>query len=469
MGQGNNDTSWRQNNRESQKEREKRINELVDTGLYTDQQAGAIYLFELQNRTIPSITKDNGDIIDAKNLVFQFDDAVYKSSGHGGHRKTYMGTPIAGFKDPITGVVYDLDGNFVRQDDDGTGVLGSDLAKATKDRLKKYGKRKQGGILRYPAESITEHADYLQIDIERYAEIGKTSYVSDTGGSSRYVIGTRKQNRAGMTSGVSLTRRPLINDGTILLPIPSNVSDANNVSYGESRLNGLAAAGISAAESLGRKGLDALLGGENFDLKTEVTSTGETLGKKIVNMMGGDGSTAALTAADVITKQLTASAVNIFDANVTANQLLARSNGEIINPNLEILFSDVTLRNFAFKYKLTPRNKYEAEQVKLIIRAFKRNMAPQAIGSDGASDFFLRSPNVFKLRYRSGNQDHPFLNKFKQCFLSDMQTKYTGEGIYSTYDDRTPVSIELSLSFKEIQPIYDIDYDEFPGTGAVGY
>ena len=97
-------------------------------------------------------------------------------------------------------------------------------------------------------------------------------------------------------------------------------------------------------------------------------------------------------------------------------------------------------------------------------------MAPQAQGGiSGAGNFFLRAPNVFKLRYRSGNKDHPFLNKFKQCFLTDVQTTYTGEGVYTTYDDGTPVSIILDLSFKEIQPIYDIDYDEFPGTGAVGY
>ncbi len=331
------------------------------------------------------------------------------------------------------------------------------------NRLKKYGRKKQGGILRYPAELITEHADYLQIDIERYAEIGKTNYISNAGGSSRYVIGNKKTNRAGQTT--KLSSRPLINDGTILLPIPSNVSDANNVSYGESRMNGLTAAGVSAAEGLLKSNnLSRLLEGESLDLKEL-----DVAGKKIKTMMGGDESTAAMTAADVITKQLTAAAVNIFDANVTPNQLLARSNGEIINPNLEILFSDVTLRSFAFRYKLTPRNQKEADQVKLIIRTFKRNMAPQAIGSDGASDFFLRSPNVFKLRYRSGNKDHPFLNKFKQCFLTDMQTRYTGDGVYSTYDDGTPVSIELNLSFKELQPIYDIDYDEFPGTRAVGY
>ena len=92
-------------------------------------------------------------------------------------------------------------------------------------------------------------------------------------------------------------------------------------------------------------------------------------------------------------------------------------------------------------------------------------MAPQAIGSDGASDFFLRTPNVFKLRYRSGNRDHPFLNKFKQCFLSDMQTNYTGEGVYATYDDATPISMTMDLSFKDLEPIYDVDYDFADGVG----
>ena len=40
-------------------------------------------------------------------------------------------------------------------------------------RLEKYGLKKQGGVLRYPAEALTEHTDYLQIDIERYEVIDK--------------------------------------------------------------------------------------------------------------------------------------------------------------------------------------------------------------------------------------------------------------------------------------------------------
>ena len=344
--------------------------------------------------------------------------------------------------------------------------LSNDLKDIKRKRLSKYGRKKQGGVLRYPAELLTEHADYLQIDIERYEAIGN-SYVNRSGGSDRYVTGNVVTNRAGAITSSRLSRKPLINAGTILLPIPAQLQDSNNVVYGDSKLNGLAALGVSKVEEA-MKGIGSKLAGQEggFDL----TAFNDDVQRSLQAGLGGDRSTSLNTAADLITKKLAAEAVNIFGANVTPNQLLARGNGEILNPNMELLFSDVTIRNFRFSFKLTPRNKKEAEQVKLIIRAFKRNMAPQAQGGvANGSQFFLRTPNIFKLRYRSGNKDHPFLHKFKQCFLTDMQTTYTADGVYSTYDDGTPVSMQMDLSFKELQPIYDVDYDTKPGNRAVGY
>ena len=404
--------------RKRQRERTASINLLIkERGLSYNEAA-----FVVDGGTIPTETINNADV----NLTLELVPIPGTDNGRGyGFDHTTEFVDVAGNR-------YNEKGELIKAVNPTSGTTADAISNVRAQRLKKYGRRKQGGVLRFPAESLTQHTDYLQIDIERYAEIGRNNYISDTGSSSRYVIGNRRQNRAGMTQGANLSRRPLINDGTILLPIPSNVQDSNNVQYGESKMNGLQAAGISAAEGITRDFYDLVRGDiKGIDLKTRVTAEGETLGNKIKAGLGGDPITAAAVAGDVLTKQLTASAANIFDANVTANQLLARASGEIINPNLEILFSDVTVRNFQFRYKLTPRNKYESEQIKLIIRAFKRNMAPQAIGSDGASDFFLRTPNVFKLRYRSGNRDHPFLNKFKQCFLSDMQTTYTGEGVYS--------------------------------------
>ena len=401
------------------------------------------------------VTIFDGDNVETAKIVKRVIPGTENRKGYGGQVETVQITS--------NGDVYDKSGVLIEKAE--TNETPSvDFDSIRKQRLARYGKRRQGGVLRYPAEALTEQTDYLQIDIERYAEIGN-SYISDTGGSSRYVIGNASQNRAGRSR--KLSRRPLINAGTILLPIPSQLQDTNNVVYGDSKMNGLAAAGVQlAADSMQKLG-EQIANAENPDLSKEADNFREQLRK---GLGGGKGSEAMLVAGDVVTKKLAAEAVNIFGANVTVNQLLARGTGEILNPNMELLFSDVTIRNFRFSFKLTPRNPKEAEQVKLIIRAFKRNMAPQAQGGvSGSGNFFLRAPNVFKLRYRSGAKDHPFLNKFKQCFLTDMQTTYTGDGVYSTYDDGTPVSMQLDLSFKELQPIYDIDYDTKPGNSAVGY
>ena len=333
---------------------------------------------------------------------------------------------------------------------------------------RRYNEKVRGGVLRYPLEAMTEHTDYLQIDIERYVPIG-SNYVNAPGDDNRYVTGNNFTNRAGRRSAQGLSTKPLVNDGTILLPIPSNLQDTNNVKYDASRLNGLQAVGASAVTELvgdfGPRMGELFDGAKRGQLMTDFMAAGMNKMKDVVSGVGNPG-----VALEFFNQQLAASALSLFGSQVTANQLFQRANGELINPHMELLFGGPTLRNFRFAFRLAPRNEREAEQVRLIIRAFKRNMAPKSQGGTiGSGSFFLKTPNVFKLRYRSGRKNHPFLNKFKQCFMTDMQTTYTGEGVYSTYEDGTPVSMTLDVAFKEIQPIYDVDYDNDPGTEAVGY
>ena len=287
----------------------------------------------------------------------------------------------------------------------------------TAARIKR--KRRQTGVLRYPLESLTEHTDYLQIDIEQYVALG--GYTSNPGDENRYVTGNYfTTDRAGRRSSNRLSKKPLINAGSILLPIPSNVADTNNVQYDASNLNGLGAVGLEAADNIMNLNM-----GDGDEAKKQFIDAVQKAKKQIVEGFGNVD-----VASNVMTKFLSSKAVGIFGVNVTTSQLLARANGEILNPNMQLLFGGPTLRNFRFNYKFTPRNEKEAEQVRLIIRAFKRNMAPAAQGgTQGSGYFFLKTPNVFSLRYRTGRKNHKFLNKFKQCFLTDMSTTYTGEGV----------------------------------------
>ena len=322
-------------------------------------------------------------------------------------------------------------------------------------------------ILRYPYEALSSATDYLQIDVLEYVPVSKNS--QNTNGANSLVSspGSRRNslnNRVGYRSIGGLTNRVLKDGGTILLQIPSQVQDGNSASYGDSRMNGLVAAAAQGAT-------DIMSGIKLDDLGGSIQEVGTKLAETKNNALQGAGGVDGIK--DITTKFLTSKAVGALGGNVSVNQLLARQSGEIFNPNMELLFNGPTLRSFRFSFKMTPRSSAEAEQIKLIIRSFKRNMAPKTAAAANKSgsrgNFFLKSPNIFELRYRSGNQDHPFLHKFKQCFLTDVSVNYTGEGVYATYEDATPVSMILDLSFKELEPVYDVDYDSEQGQGGVGY
>ena len=301
-------------------------------------------------------------------------------------------------------------------------------------------------VYRYPYTLIAESTDYLQIDVVNYVPISK--------------------NNPGKLTSIAGSRRNQGKDKikTILLPIPSNISDTNAVRYGSSELNSIAGAAIGGIVGIMEGGASLMRdGGEEIKKKLDsaVTNVGEAAG----GPAGLQG---------FLTRKAAAAAAGALGANITPDQLLARTTGEILNPNMELLFNGPTLRSFRFSFKMTPRSQKEADEIKDIIRCFKQSMAPKvgssnaAINEAGGGNTFLRTPNVFELRYRQGAIEHKFLNKFKQCFLENISVNYTADGTYATYPDGTPVSMVMDLSFKEIEPVYDVDYTEVSGSG-VGY
>ena len=286
-------------------------------------------------------------------------------------------------------------------------------------------KRPLQPTLRYPYDILNDFTDYLQ-----YSSSGK-----------RLEKGIGFEDLVGKPGSRKNTGRKLIR--SIILPIPSNVQDGNTVNYEDSRLNGLTGAVASAASGLMNASFSNL--GENIK---DVT---ETFGKN----MGGAG-----TAQDLINKFFVSQAAGLVGGNLSVNSLLAREQGAIFNPNMELLFNGPTIRSFRFQFKMTPRNQKEGQEVRQIIREFKRSMAPKVttVGNSDNNNLFLKTPDVFELTYRQGKENHKFLNKFKQCVLQDISVNYTGEGTYATYDDGTPVSMIMDLTFKELEPIYDTDY-----------
>lgn len=314
---------------------------------------------------------------------------------------------------------------------------------------------------RYPLKRIDSKSDYFDIRIVDYKAPGFKPAEITTG----LVDQKDANNPEAVKEITSVTGLSEIGQGSeqyktnvttryyIKLPIPQNLSDTNQVTWGDDTLNPLEAFGVSA--------------GAKF-----VQSPGKTTKSFVDTVLkgniGGQLGNAVKENKDIIAASVGGALYNALGGNVSAQGILARASGQILNPNLELLFQGANIRNFPFSFDFAPRDQREAIEVRNIIRALKESIVPATTVTNNSltKGIFISSPRVFLISYMSGSKKHPFLNSFKPCALTDMQISYTGSGTYSTYQDGTPVHIQMNLTFKELNPIYREDYKN---VGGVGY
>ena len=223
--------------------------------------------------------------------------------------------------------------------------------------------------------------------------------------------------------------------GTVILPIPGGIQDNNSVSWAGQNMNaleaGLANVALNAIEDPSKVGdatnniLDALRSG------------------------GGEAKTAVANAFAGM-------------ATGTGGQLLSRTTGAVINPNLELLFSGPALRTFSFSFKMNAREKAESEEIVRIIRFFKQGSAAQR----STSNLFLKSPHTFQIQYLHRGPEgepNPFMGRIKECALQSIGVNYTPENNYATFKDGEMVSYQVSLNFSELEPVFNDDYSQLDG------
>jgi len=308
---------------------------------------------------------------------------------------------------------------------------------------KQNGQQTSGGTkkyFRYPLKRLEATSDYLEIKIFDYVTGG-----FDISGAPEKVKapGAQQRLKAQKTSPKCY----------ILLPIPQNISDTVSVTWGDDRINAISAGGVAAA--------NAIQGG-NPGAALEAFKKSVAAGAKDKETM------------EAAKNLISSTAVNLLGGNVSATGLISRATGMVMNDNLELLFQGVNLRSFPFTFDLAPRSREEAQEIKLIINTLKREMsarnnAAKVGGNTEDVALFISSPSIFQLTYKSGNRKHPFLHTFKPCALTGCGVNYTASGTYATYENGTPVHMQLTLEFKELNPIYSEDYDNEDSSIGVGY
>ena len=249
--------------------------------------------------------------------------------------------------------------------------------------------------------------------------------------------------------------------GMVNLPMPNNITDSNNVSWADDNMNNLSAALTSyVAKNAVLTGLGALALNAGAGAAGVGGAQTASLIAALTNMGALDPNNTTPEMKTLLGGSINSRILSMLGVSVSPESILARGYGIVPNSNLELLFNAPTLREFTFQYRMSPRSNIEAKIVNNIIRFFKQGMAAKKIdGKAGAQSYFLGTPNVFQLQYKTtGGKTIKGVNRIKTCALTGFAMNYAADGNWAAYDDGQPVSVIMNMSFKELEPVYDTDY-----------
>lgn len=135
-------------------------------------------------------------------------------------------------------------------------------------------------------------------------------------------------------------------------------------------------------------------------------------------------------------------------------QILGRQQGLAFNNHLTSFFQGVGFRSFSFNFMLAPRNPEESREIQKIVRLFKYAAAPAVV--DGEYGLFFQYPQVFNVSYHNEDQTQKYL----QSALTDIVVDYSPAGQNTTFYDKYPAAVSLTLTFTELAIINKDRVDE---------
>jgi len=140
---------------------------------------------------------------------------------------------------------------------------------------------------------------------------------------------------------------------------------------------------------------------------------------------------------------------------------MALAQGQVYNPNVELLYQMPGMRSFNFSFNFVPKSAAEAQEVNRIILNFKRWSAPRDLENG-----MFEVPHVWQIRYMSGGQPNSNMNKFKKAACVGVTVQANPQtSMHVAHEDGMPVETLMSLNFKEVDIITRKDHDEVQGQG----
>jgi hypothetical protein len=133
--------------------------------------------------------------------------------------------------------------------------------------------------------------------------------------------------------------------------------------------------------------------------------------------------------------------------NNDASKVILNKAGYVFNPQKQMLFQGIDFRTFDMSFTFTPYSAKEAEDVKKIIKMFRKWAAPAA--STAFAGMFWVPPAYFNIDFRFQGKTNPNLPRLQKCVIESIDVNYAPNG-WTTHTDGAPVQSIVNITFKEI-------------------
>ena len=293
-------------------------------------------------------------------------------------------------------------------------------------------------VLRYPGDQdIGASSDYVLFQFKRYAppfknrpKISSVDSKIKQEDLSAWAKGSYDYNQGDEYKDANHENFP-----TIAMYMPEDVSTGFRGNWGGKAFSTIGANMLAAA---GQEGLDK-------KLQAGIASLGETAERFL-----------PIQSAAALRKGIQ----TITGDTLSNDDVFGSISGAIMNPNTELLFQSVDMRNFMLKFKLVPRNDTESLTINRIVKTFKACTLPmrdpgKVFGfnkngdNSGILSGFIGVPHLCRVSFMRGAEVHNVLPIYKMLAVTQVDVNYTPDGAYATYGDGQPVAIELAINFQE--------------------
>ena len=321
----------------------------------------------------------------------------------------------------------------------------------------------QAASLRYPLAakgggSITADSDYVLFEFYNYAppfakQSGNANYTDNTPTSTGQGNSQQRRRRStnrGQRTNLAATAgnyfdynqsKDYTPAGTdypsIIMYMPEDISTGFRGNWGGKAISNIGADILRSAGAEGLNKIDNLATGAANGFERLLPLTGSAVIRRSIQKITGD--------------------------SLSNDDIFGSISGAILNPNTELLFNSVDMRNFQLNFKMVPRNAPEAEAINNICKTFKMCTLPSrnpgkvfGMTNQGITTGFIGVPNLVKVSFMKGSGLHPVLPIYKMCALTQVDVNYTPDGAYATYNDElgNPVATGLALNFQETKIIF---------------